>query len=150
MYVDTAILVKLLIREPDSRFYGQGLHGQEEVWSSELAITECWSALCRKMREREITRRIRTGAWTRLDRYGTTGSLHLLPVNREILLEANKLLDRCTPQLPLRTLDAIHLSSCMSLKAFPLWTNDKRMREAADYLGLPLGPLPQPGNTRKE
>ena len=150
MYVDSAILVKLLVREPDSRFYGQSLHGQEALWTSELAMTECWSALCRKMREGEITRKTRTGAWIRLDRYGTTGALHLLPVDRKILLEANKLLDRCSPTIPLRTLDAIHLSSCISLRAFPLWTNDKRMREAAEHLALPLGPLPEPGKTRKE
>jgi hypothetical protein len=55
MYLDTAILVKLLVREPDSDFYVSLVDGQP-VWSSQLVLVECFSALLRKERERAITR----------------------------------------------------------------------------------------------
>jgi len=54
VYLDTAILVKLLVREPDSRLYAELVEG-EVVWSSQIVVTECFSALLRKERERGIT-----------------------------------------------------------------------------------------------
>ena len=50
MYLDSAILVKLLVREPDSMFYADMVDGQI-AWSAELALSECFSALLRKERE---------------------------------------------------------------------------------------------------
>ena len=47
MYLDTAILVKLLVAEPDSEFFQQELTGVL-ISSSELALTEVWSALLAK------------------------------------------------------------------------------------------------------
>jgi len=47
MYLDTAVLVKLLVREPDSSFYANQAQGQL-VWTADLALTECYSALLRK------------------------------------------------------------------------------------------------------
>jgi len=47
MYLDSAILVKLVVRESDSVFYADMVDGQI-VWSAELALSECFSALLRK------------------------------------------------------------------------------------------------------
>ena len=63
MYLDSAILVKLVVREPDSIFYAEQVHGQTGVWSSLLALTECWSALFRKQREGAIDGATRKTAW---------------------------------------------------------------------------------------
>jgi len=41
MYVDSAVLVKLVVREPDSGFYADLLDGQRAVIASELSIPEC-------------------------------------------------------------------------------------------------------------
>jgi predicted nucleic acid-binding protein len=143
MYLDTAILVKLVIREPDSFFYGEQTDGQQGVWSSELAFTECWSALFRKQREGTIGAKGRASAWRKLEHYLTGGMLGLVPVDRSILRRANLIILRCHPKVALRSLDAIHLASCESVAAFPLLTNDRQMRAAAEYLRLPLGPLPE-------
>jgi len=45
MYLDSAILVKLVVRESDSVFYADMVDGQI-VWSAELALSECFSACC--------------------------------------------------------------------------------------------------------
>jgi hypothetical protein len=50
---DTAILVKLLVREPD--FYAALVYGQP-AWSSQLVLVECFSTLRRKEREWAIDR----------------------------------------------------------------------------------------------
>jgi predicted nucleic acid-binding protein len=59
MYLDSAILVKLVVREPDSFFYAEQIDRQTDVWSSQLAVTESWSALFRKQREGVIDAKAR-------------------------------------------------------------------------------------------
>jgi len=142
MYLDSAILVKLVVREPDSFFYAEQADGQAAVWSSELALTESWSALFRKQREGAISTQARRGAWQKLERYFTDGMLGLVPIDQSILKRANRIISRCHPKIVLRSLDAIHLASCEAADAFPLLTNDRQMRIAAAHLRFPLGPLP--------
>jgi predicted nucleic acid-binding protein len=105
-------------------------------------MTECYAALCRKEREEEIDARTRRAAWRRIERKSSEGSLHLLAVSNSVLVRSQVVLERCHPVVPIRSLDAIHLSSCEEIGAFPLWTNDLRMREAAELLRFPLGPVP--------
>jgi predicted nucleic acid-binding protein len=66
MYLDSCILVKLLIREPDSEFYGQWVDGHP-VSSSLLAYTEVWSALLARERAQLIGTRLRLEAWQRFE-----------------------------------------------------------------------------------
>jgi predicted nucleic acid-binding protein len=142
MYLDSAILVKLVVREPDSLFYAAQTDGQTDVSSSQVAVTETWSALFRKQREGAIDAKARWAAWKRLERYFMDGMLFLVPVDRSILSRANRIISRCHPGIGLRTLDAIHLASCEDTDAFPLLTADRQMRAAAAHLRFPLGPLP--------
>ena len=141
MYVDSAILVKLIVREPDSLYYAERLHGQIGLWSSELALTEVWSALLRKEREEAIDESVRRTAWQALLRH-VKRDLHTLPVDLDLLRRANRIMERCHPEVALRSVDAIHLASAEMLDAFPVWTNDARMRAAATHLRLPLCHLP--------
>jgi len=142
MYLDSIILVKLVVREPDSLFYSEQTDGQTNVWTSELAFTECWSALCRKQREKSIHPRVRLSAWQRLERQFTDGTLGMVAVDQSILKRANRIIFSCQSKIALRSLDAIHLASCEAADAFPLLTNDRQMRIAAIHLRFPLGPLP--------
>jgi predicted nucleic acid-binding protein len=141
MYLDTAILVKLVIKEPDSLFYADLVDDQTSVWSSQVALTECWSALCRKEQEGEIDSLTRRTAWDMVESHIRDGSLRLQPVIEPILRRANAIIEQCLPRVPVRTLDAIHLASCELSGAYPLMTNDRVMRKAAECLNIPLGPV---------
>jgi predicted nucleic acid-binding protein len=145
MYLDSAILVKLTVREPDTPFYVEMVDGQPGVWSSELAIVECWSALCRKVREGRLDTAGQETAWSWFETYRQDGSLRLQPVGEPILRLANRMLSQCQGHTAIRTLDAIHLATCEFLGAFPLQTPDRRMRAAAKLLNIPLGPMPGDG-----
>ena len=143
MYLDSAILVKLVVHEPDSDFYADLVDGQFAVYSSELVIVECRSALLRKKKQGQIDARTYTGAWTRLQAHWSSGGgLVLQPVTLAVLQEAGETIQRCIGHTPLRTLDAIHIASCLRSRAFPLVTNDGIMRMAAESLGLSLSPMP--------
>jgi predicted nucleic acid-binding protein len=143
MYVDSAILIKLVVREPDSLFYVRLLEGSLDLRSSDLAVTECRSVLERKRREGELDAATCEGAWRRLGAcWQRGGGLVLHPVTRRVLDEAGAIIAECIASVPLRTLDAIHLATCRLHGAAPLVANDRVMRQAARLLGLPLSDLP--------
>lgn len=142
MYLDTAVLVKLLVREPDSSHYARLVEGQL-VWSAELTLTECYAALLRKERELAITARQRKAAWKQVELDVAERRLVLVPVTRSLLGRANAILESCQPAVALRSLDAIQLAGAAECASWPLCTNDVRMRLAADHMGYPLAPLPR-------
>ena len=141
MYLDTAVLVKLLVREPDSDFYVRTVERQI-VWSSQIVVTECFSALLRKERERQIGAAHRRRAWAPAERDVAEHRLNLVTLTMEVLIRANGILAVCHLAVALRSLDAIHLASAERSQSWPICSNDGRMRLAASKLGLPLAPLP--------
>jgi predicted nucleic acid-binding protein len=141
MYLDSAILVKFVVRESDSLFYADMVDGQI-AWSAELALSECFSALLRKEREGAITLRQRKSAWKQLEADVSEHRLNLVAMTRPLLEQANAIMTACHPAVPLRSLDAIHLAAAAQCVSWPLYTSDARMREAASRLGFPLSPLP--------
>jgi predicted nucleic acid-binding protein len=141
MYLDSCILVKLFVRDADSEFYGKMLDGKI-VSSSVLAYTEVWSAFLRQEREGAINAEQRRRAWLSFDRNVVEECIELLPMGPAIFKRANRIMERCHPKIPLRSLDALHLATSDQAQDWPLSTADKRMRDAAALLGFPLTPLP--------
>jgi predicted nucleic acid-binding protein len=145
MYLDTAILVKLLVDEPDTEFFQAALEGAL-VSSSELALTEVWSALLAKERNKLISARQRASAWRIFNERVQDKQIVLHPLNGVVLKKANHVLERCHPGVALRTLDAIHAAACDLSQDFPLCTTDRRMRDAAGVLGIPVFPADDSAN----
>jgi predicted nucleic acid-binding protein len=142
MYLDTAVLIKLLVEEPDSEFFQNALVGSL-LSSSELAVTEVWSALLAKERNQHISARQRASAWRVFNERVQDKQIVLHPLNSIVLKKANQVLERCHPAVPLRTLDAIHTAACDLAQDFPLCTTDRRMRDAATMLAIPVFPEPE-------
>jgi predicted nucleic acid-binding protein len=141
MYLDTAVLVKLFVAEPDSPFFGQLVDGQP-VCSSAIAYTEFWSALLGKERAGAITGDERHRAWAAFQRHVEEETILLVPLSEATLKKANHILEQCHPRVPLRSLDALHLAGCDQAQEWPLCTTDARMRQAAEVLRFALSPLP--------
>lgn len=142
MYLDTAILVKLFTREPDSEFFGKLTDG-EKISSSVLSYTELYSALLRKERSGEITITERRRAWAAFEQKVEEGTIVLAPFHLALFKKANHILEQCSPKVALRSLDALHLATCDQLQDWPLGTTDVRMRQAAELLRFPLCKIPQ-------
>lgn len=139
MYLDTSILVKLLVSEPDSEFFQTALRGKL-LSTSELALTEIWSALMHKERNKAISQEDRFAAWRVFNERVQWKQIELHPLNGVVLKKANQILARCHPAVPLRTLDAIHTAACDLSQDFPLCTTDRRMRDAAVLMEIPVFP----------
>jgi predicted nucleic acid-binding protein len=141
MYLDTSVLVKLFVREPDSEYYGKLTDGQI-ICSSVLAYTETWSAMLARERAGGLTLEQRRRAWDVFDRNVLEDIIELVPMSPAIFKRANRIMEVCHPNLPLRSLDALHLASADQMHDWPLVTHDKRMRDAAVRLGFPVSPWP--------
>lgn len=139
MYLDSSIIVKLLVQEPDSALFQDALIGQA-LETSDLSLTEVMSALLTKERQGLLSRVQGQMATALFDEKLAAGEIALLPLEGPTYLRARRFLEVCHPSAPLRSLDAIHLAACDEHQAFPLCTNDSRLRAAADRLGIPVFP----------
>ncbi len=135
MYLDSSVLVKRYIQEPDSEHVDEVIVGVSLV-SSDLAFGEVWAALLAKERAKMISVDVREKAWQAFLADVEEGVLRLIPLDGVMIREANEMMLRVHPQVPLRTLDAIHLATFGAVITGPIFTKDKRMLAAAKLLGF--------------
>jgi predicted nucleic acid-binding protein len=139
MYLDTAIIVKLLVREADSAWFNQTLAGQR-FETSDLALTEVRSALLAKERAGHLSQVERVAAEERFVAMIDDELIKLYPLNRQVVDRANAMLLACHPKIPLRTLDALHVATCDLHRNGTLATTDARMRAACRQFAITLMP----------
>lgn len=137
MYLDTSVAVKLFVREPDSDECELVVGGDGFV-TSELFVGEFWSALLAKERAKHFGPTVRPAVWSEFNSLVAEGIVQLVPLNGIVLREAIEVMGQVHPHVALRTLDAIHLATYLSVDAGPLFTRDQRMIDAARLLNLPL------------
>jgi len=137
MYVDSSVLTKFFVVEPDTEACAAKVAGGFIV-SSELAYGELFSALLRKERAGTISEEDREISWAQFEQRVTEQSLWLAKLDGAVVRRAKRVMFDLHPKVPLRTLDAIHLATCLNVVAGPLLTTDKRMRDAAIALNIPL------------
>lgn len=129
LYLDSSAIVKLVTREPGTPELVEAVRTEPEIVSSAIAWTEVVRAVRRSggrvPRAEAVLERI---ALVPIDEGITRGASHLSPAG-------------------LRTLDAIHLATALSLAddVAALVTYDARLAEAAAKAGLEVrAPGPEP------
>lgn len=137
MYIDTSVAVKLYVDELDSEVCEAIVAGQTLV-SSRLLFCELRSALLRKESRKVISPELKDELWQAFQEHVETTKIRLIPVSDLLVRNAADLIGDLNSKVPLRTLDAIHLATFVSIDGGPLFTKDIRMRQAAVELGLPL------------
>ena len=122
LYVDSSALVKLVVEEPETEALQRELAGWPLRASSVVAAVEVPRAARRGSD--------RTDVRARADEL--VKSLTLLELNRDLVAAAAEL-----APTTLRTLDAIHLASALSLRTDlgALVTYDQRLEDAATAAG---------------
>ena len=137
MYLDTSVLVKIYVREPDSSAVERTVSG-ERILCSELVYAEFWSALLAKERAGVLSADMRQRVWQLFEIHLLDDQIELIEVDGLVVRDAAEMMARVFPRVPLRTLDALHLATYAAIDAGPLFTKDQRMIDAARLLGLPL------------
>jgi predicted nucleic acid-binding protein len=139
MYLDSAIIVKLLVREHDSEFFEAALSGHV-LDSSELCLTEVCSALLSRERADSISGQERQRAMQRFEELLRDEVLRLFPLDTRTLRRAGAILQACHPKVALRSLDALHVATCDLHRCEALCATDLRMRSAGAQLAMKLFP----------
>lgn len=137
MYLDTSVAVKLFIPEADSNECELVVAGQG-FFCSELLVGELTAATLAKERSGHIRTTDREEIMRQFEALLADGGIQLVPLNGIIVRAATEVMMEVHPEVPLRTLDAIHLATYLSVDAGPLFTKDRRMLLAARKLNIPL------------
>ena len=134
IYADTSALVKRYLEEPFSAEFDTLLQ-QGAMAISRLTVVELRCALARRRRNREIDalRENRINAELAADIQD--GALVVNDINATHFTAAYHLIGRLA-DIPLRTLDALHLAVAEQISAVAFATADKTQADAAAALGL--------------
>lgn len=121
-YVDSSALLKLVFREPETSALEAHLATSDGLVASRLAVVECQRAAQRSSRPRALDT---------LEE--VLGAVYLLDMTEAILDQA-----AMANPLGLRSLDAIHLATALSVgdPGLELITYDRRLAAAARSSGL--------------
>ncbi|MFI5181866.1 MAG: type II toxin-antitoxin system VapC family toxin [Thermoanaerobaculia bacterium] len=143
LYAETSAVVAWWMGEARAADVKRALDSAEAVLASELTVIEC---------ERVLVRGLALGSLTDVDASGRRATLQRLIFGWTLLRMDNEILERAKrafPDEPLRTLDALHLSSALmvrsSLPDLVFLSLDERLRRNAKQLGFGLLPAPRRG-----
>lgn len=133
-YFDTSTYLKLYVSESGSasaRSYAQ----KNRIVSSAILALECFSALSRKKKERELSARVFDTLRRQLK--NDTAHMEIINVTDEVLEGAEAIVLKSTA----RPLDAIHIASAILFQneikiELPFFTSDRKQLEAALSQGL--------------
>ena len=135
VYLDTSALLKRYVPEANSVAFEQYLATLLPAAISRLTLVELRSGLARKRREGAIRADREQAAVTEIRIDLQDGLLQVQPSTDQHFVEAFHLIERL-PDIPLRTLDALHLAIALAMGAQELATADDTMSKAATALGL--------------
>ncbi|HPY38878.1 MAG TPA: type II toxin-antitoxin system VapC family toxin [Thiolinea sp.] len=134
-YLDTSALAKWYLNEVGSEQFAAWIAEQDDTHISTLTVTEFRCLLARRERMKELGSTSAQQIFATFEHDIEQGFLILHEVQNDDLVMARQLIDRLA-NLPLRTLDAMHLAIAERMNAEALVSADKVMLEAADYLGM--------------
>ena len=135
IYIDTSAVAKWYLNEEFSEEVARFLQEQGPVEISELTVVEMRSLLARRRRERSIDVSLELEIFAAFSEDIRQGFLicHPLPAG---WAAGTVNLFSVLPNVPIRTLDALHLMIAKELPADIIATSDRVMVEGARSLGL--------------
>lgn len=139
VYLDTSALVKLYLPEPDSASVERALRRRRDLVVSDLAITEVASAASRRTREGSLSRLDAGRLQRQLLADAAVGVFLRADIVPETHREAERLL-LSLADVPLRSLDALHLALAIGAGARTLFSLDARLAAAGSRVGLASAP----------
>ncbi|TXH67494.1 MAG: PIN domain-containing protein [Thiothrix sp.] len=134
-YLDTSALAKWYLNEAGSEQFAAWIADQDDTHISTLTVTEFRCLLARRERMKELGAASAQQIFATFEYDIEQSFLLLHEVQNDDLVRARQLIDRLA-NLPLRTLDAMHLAIAERLQVEALASADKVMLESAEYLGM--------------
>lgn len=138
IYAESSAVAAWLLDEEEAPRVRQALDDADVVVASALTIVECDRVLVRAVALGELSEP--EAALSREHLTTASSYWHVIALNDEVLLRAR----RAFPVEPIRTLDALHLASAVTMRILvddiELLSLDHRVRDAGTALGFRLQP----------
>lgn len=139
-YWDTSCVLPLYIPESGSAELSELAGSQSEpLTSSQILGFEFLFAVHARVAREEIPRSFASKVQRKFLSDLNAGRFLLIPLGEDMLDQVAQMtigLTKHSPVLELRTLDGIHLATAQKLGSEEVVTNDKRMKKAAQTLGM--------------
>jgi predicted nucleic acid-binding protein len=143
IYFDAAYIAKCYLNEPGSPQVVRLAASSYTVVSCELARLEVTAVFRRHCVEGRITTQTFSELLQRFAADEAAGAWEWLPITSALVQAACQRLPALPSDVPLRTLDALHLTCAKENGFVEVHTNDRHMLQAASYFGLrPVNILP--------
>jgi predicted nucleic acid-binding protein len=130
LFSDSSALAKRYIADEKSEEFDRLLEGSDSLAVSVLCLPEIISALCRRLRERFLTRAQYAAAKVALE--ADLADTTVIALTDEVLLSGIRLLE----SHPLRASDGIQIASALAWRADAFVSADARQCAAARAAGL--------------
>lgn len=134
-YVDTSVLAKRYFNEAGSDEAEAFLIDQTQVIITELTAVEMRSLIARRRRDGSIDAALEAQIYAAFRADVRRKFIREHALSSQVFQGAEQLIAQL-PEVPLRTLDALHLAAAQELGVERLATADKRMRDAAERIEL--------------
>lgn len=134
-YIDTSALAKCYVREPESLRVLEWADAHGTLVTAALTLVEFRCLLARRRRGGQIDGQLEQRALAEFDSHVRSGAWRIHPMPFADYAGARDLID-ILPEVPLRSLDAMHLAAARSCGATDFATADKIQAAAAEALGL--------------
>lgn len=138
-YLDASALVRLFVEDQAIPAVGKYLAGRRDLFTSDLAITEFTSAVCRLRREGRLSLDASTRAYRELVEQIREGTFQLVEFHPAIHRGAEERL-LATDGIEWRASDALHLAAALLSGCTTMITYDRRLAEASRRHGLTVFP----------
>ncbi len=135
VFLDSSALAKRYVQEPGSDRLEEILFSASSLGVSVICVSEVVSALCRRRRERKLSRQEYLKAKQAL--FEDIEDASVLNVTEQIVARAVELLERW----PLRSPDSLHVASAAEWSAELFVSADERQCAAARAYGLQVEQL---------
>ena len=135
IYFDTSALAKWYLNEAQSDEVEQYIQAQGPVAISDLTVVEMRCLLARRRRAGDIDFKTEMQVFATFEEDRRLGALHCFPLPQDWAAGAVHLLTLLA-DLPLRTLDTLHLFIAQDIQADVLATADRVMAMGGEALGF--------------
>ena len=136
IYFDAAYIAKCYLNEPGADRVRAVAYGAAGLASCELARLEFAAILKRHVREHHLTRRELTAILKEFDEDEKSGVWQWFGVTSELLEKTRKAVLDIPGTIFVRSGDALHLACAEEHGFQEIYTNDRRMLEAARHFNL--------------
>lgn len=135
VYLDTSALAKWYLSEKESERFADWVVQQTDTHISSLTVTEFRCMLARRERTKDLAGVSAQQVFSTFEHDIQQGFLILHEVENAEIIAARQLIERLA-NIPLRTLDAMHLAIAERIQAEAVASADKVMLSAAEFLEM--------------